>query len=187
MGMGRHSEALEQMKRAQELDPLSPAIATFIGRAYFYAGANEDAIRQYRKILDGDPSFQMARTYLILSLEQAGRFEEAVTESKIEAAQLGRSTEPAEVRGRAYRAAGTAGYWKERIRQIRAGGDSGPGSDLDTAAMYAKLGDKEEAFSLLDRAYQQHNMWLMNLRVDPRFENLRPRSSLQRYAAPHWA
>jgi len=173
MGMGRHTEALEQMKRAQEVDPLSPAIATFIGRAYFYAGNNEEAIRQYQKILDADPSFPMARAFLIFSLEQAGRFDEAVTESKIESAQAGRSSEQAEARGRAYRAAGPPGYWKERIRQIRAGGDPGPGSDLDTAAIYARLGEKDQAFSLLNRAYDKRNMWLMNLKVDPRFENLR--------------
>jgi hypothetical protein len=115
----------------------------------------------------------MARSYLINSLEQAGRFEEAVAESKIEAAQLGRSSDHAEARGRAYRVAGPAGYWKEAVRQRQAGADPGPGSDLDTAAIYARLGDKDEAFSQLNRAYEQRNMWLMNLKVDPRFDNLR--------------
>jgi tetratricopeptide (TPR) repeat protein len=49
MGMGRHTEALEEIKRAQELDPLSPAIATFLGKEFYYAGNNEEAIRQYKK------------------------------------------------------------------------------------------------------------------------------------------
>jgi len=173
MGVGRHAEAMEQMRRAQELDPLSPIIATFVGRAYFYAGQNDQAIGQYRKVLESDPSFPVARSFLIISLEQAGRFEEAATESKIEAAQMGRSTDQAEARERAYRSGGPEGYWKERIRQIRGEGDSAPGSDLDTAAIYARLGDKDEAFSLLDRAFAQHNMWLMNLRADPRFDGLR--------------
>jgi hypothetical protein len=88
-------------------------------------------------------------------------------------AQLGRSSDHAEARGRAYPVAGPAGYWKEAVRQRRAGADPGPGSDLDTAAIYARLGDKDEAFSLLNRAYEQRNMWLMNLKVDPRFDNLR--------------
>jgi hypothetical protein len=43
---------------------------------------------------------------------------------------------------------------------------------LDTASIYARLGDKDEAFLLLDRAYAQRNMWLMNLKVDPRFDSL---------------
>jgi TolB-like protein/DNA-binding winged helix-turn-helix (wHTH) protein/Tfp pilus assembly protein PilF len=179
MAMGRHTEALEEMKRAQKLDPLSPAIVTFIGKAHYYAGNNEEAIRQYRKVLDSDPSFPIARSFLIDSLELAGRFEDAVAELKIEAAQLGGSSEQAEARVRAYREAGPAGYWRESLRQRQAGGDLGPGSDLDTASIYARLGDKAEAFSLLDRAYAQRNMWLMNLKVDPRFDNLRSDSRFQ--------
>jgi len=173
MAMGRHAEALEEMKRARELDPLSPAIATFIGMAYYYAGENEEAIRQYEKVLDSDPSFQMARSFLIDSLEVAGRFDDAVVELKVEAAQLGRSTDQAEVRERGYRAAGPAGYWREVLQQRQVGGDLGRGKDLDTASIYARLGEKDEAFALLNRAYNQRNMWLMNLKVDPRFDDLR--------------
>jgi tetratricopeptide (TPR) repeat protein len=173
MAMGRHAEALEEMKRAWELDPLSPAIATFIGMAYYYAGENEEAIRQYEKVLDSDPSFQMARSFLINSLEVAGRFDDAVMELKVEAAQLGRSTDQAEVRERAYRAAGPAGYWREVLQQRQVGGDLGRGKDLDTASIYARLGEKDEAFALLNRAYNQRNMWLTNLKVDPRFDDLR--------------
>ena len=173
MGMGRPAEALEEMKRAQQLDPLSPVIATFIGRAYYYAANNEEAIRQYRKVLDSDPSFPVARTFLINSLEVAGRFEDAANELRIEAAQLGGSADKAEARSRGYREAGAEGYWKETLRQKQAGGGPEPGSDLDTASIYARLGDKNEAFLLLNRAYGQRNMWLMNLRVDPRFDNLR--------------
>jgi TolB-like protein/DNA-binding winged helix-turn-helix (wHTH) protein len=173
MGMGRHTEALDQMKRAQELDPLSPVIATFIGKAYYYARNNEEAIRQYRKVLDSDPAFPLARSFLINSLEVAGRFDDAVTELKIEAAQLGRSGEEAEARSRTYQKGGADGYWKEALRQREAGADLGAGLDLDTASIYARLGDKDEAFLRLNRACDQRNMWLMNLKVDPRFDNLR--------------
>jgi Predicted integral membrane protein len=172
MGMGRGAEALQEMKLAQELDPLSPIIATFIGRAYYYAEQNEEAIQQYRKVLDSDPSFPVARSYLINSLEVAGQFEDAVAELKIEAAQLGRNSIQVEARERAFRAAGPTGYWRETLRQRQAEGELGPGLDLDTASIYARLGDKDEAFSLLDRAYAQRNMWLMNLKVDPRFDSL---------------
>jgi TolB-like protein/DNA-binding winged helix-turn-helix (wHTH) protein/thioredoxin-like negative regulator of GroEL len=179
MGMGRPTEALEEMKRAQELDPLSPIIATFIGKAYYYAGNNEEAIKQYQKALDLDPSFPVARSFLIHSLEQAGRFQEAVAQSKIEAAQSGRSPDQAAACDRAFRVAGASGYWKEVLRQRQGGADPGPGSDLDTAAVYANLGDKEEAFSLLNRAFDQHNMWLMNLKVDPRWDSLRSDARFQ--------
>lgn len=169
---GRHSEALEQMKLAQELDPMSPAIATFVGRAYFYAGNDEEAIRQYRKTLESDPSIAMARAFLIDSLEQSGRFDEAVAELKIDAAQGGRSPQPAAAREGAYRAHGSTGYWREKLRQLQAGAGPRPGSDLSTAAIFAKLDDKDNAFALLNRVYEQRNMWIMTLKVDPRFDNL---------------
>lgn len=173
MGMGRHREALEEMRRAQELDPLSPSIATFIARAYYYAGQNDEAIDQYRQVLKSDPAFPMARSFLIHALEQAGRFDEAVAQEKIEAAQSGRSQDQAEALDRAYRAKGASGYWKEVLRQVQHGKDPGAGSDLDVAAIYAKLGDKDGAFELLERAFTQRNMWLMNLKADPRFDSLR--------------
>jgi len=173
MGMGRHQEALEEMRRAQELDPLSPAIATFIAKAYYYAGQNDEAINQYHKVLESDPSFPMARSFLIHSLEQAGQFDKAVAQLKIEAAQSGRGQDQSEALDRAYRSKGATGYWTEVLRQVEGGKDPGAGSDLDIAAIYAKLGEKDRAFDLLERAYAQHNMWLMNLKVDPRFESLR--------------
>jgi TolB-like protein/DNA-binding winged helix-turn-helix (wHTH) protein/Tfp pilus assembly protein PilF len=172
MAMGRHAEALEEMKKAEVLDPLSPIIATFIGKAYYYAGNNNEAIKRYEKVLDSDPEFQVARSFLIHSLEQAGRFDEAVAQTKIVAAQTGRGSDGAAALDRACRAAGAQGYWKEILRQVQLGKDPGPGSDLDIAAIYTKLGNKERAFDLLERAYAERNMRLMNLKVDPRFENL---------------
>lgn len=173
MAMSRHAEALEEMKKAEALDPLSPIIATFIGKAYYYAGNNDEAIMRYKKVLDTDPEFRVARSFLIHSLEQAGRFEQAAAQAKIEAAQAGLGPDSAASLEHAYKAKGAAGYWKEVLRQVEGGKDPGAGSDLDLAAIYTKLGNKELAFDLLERAYAERNMWLMNLKVDPRFDGLR--------------
>lgn len=173
MGMGRHAEALEEMKRAQELDPLSPIIATFIGKAFDYAAKNDEAIQQYEKVLASDPSFPVARTFLLRSLEQAGRLEEAIAQAKIVASQAGSSTDRAEAVEAAYRTAGPTGYWKEILRQQATGKSRGPDSDLDIAGIYVKLRDQDSTFRLLDRACTARNMWLMNLKVDPRWDTLR--------------
>lgn len=178
MAMGKHAQALEEMKKAEALDPLSPIIATFIGKAYYYAGNNDEAIVRYEKVLETDPEFRVARSFLIHSLEQAGRFDQAAAQARIEAAQAGLSLDGAASLERAYRATGATGYWKEVLRQVEGGKDPGAGSDMDIAAIYAKLGNKERAFYLLERAYVERNMWLMNLKVDPRFDSLR---SDQRY------
>jgi tetratricopeptide (TPR) repeat protein len=129
--------------------------------------------KRYEKVLESDPEFQVARSFLIHSLEQAGRFDEAVAQTKIVAAQAGHGSDAAAALGRAYRLARATGYWKEVLRQVQRGKDPGAGSDLDIAAIYIQLGNKDRAFDLLERAYADRNMWLMNLKVDPRFENLR--------------
>jgi Tfp pilus assembly protein PilF len=61
MAMGRHDEAMAEMKKAQELDPLSPIIATFIGKALYFAGKNDEYIAEYQKVLATDPAFPVAR------------------------------------------------------------------------------------------------------------------------------
>jgi hypothetical protein len=62
----------------------------------------------------------------------------------------------------------------ERMLKAKAGPTpTRPGSDLDTAAIYAKIGNNDRAFDMLERAYAERNMWLMNLKVDPRWVALR--------------
>ena len=74
----------------------------------------------------------------------------------------------------AYQIAGGDGYLRERIRQIgldphgEAGGLSG-----GSAALYAVLGDRDHALEMLGRAYDRHELWLVYLKVDPVWDNLR--------------
>src|SRR5437879_10950912 len=75
--MGRLDEAIAEMKRAQELDPLSPIISTNLGMAYYYARQYDQAMEQYRKTLEMDPNFIAATFRLIGIYEQEGKYQEA--------------------------------------------------------------------------------------------------------------
>ena len=44
---------------------------------------------------------------------------------------------------------------------------------VDIALVYASLGDKDQAFECLEKAYEERNAWLVALRVDPMFDPLR--------------
>jgi len=176
MSMGRHAEALQEMEQAQKLDPLSPIIATFIGRAYYFAGRNQDSIDQYMKILASDPNFLVARTYLILSEEQAGDIGEALLQAQTFASQIGVGDSRIRELRLAWQADGERGYWKGMLRQ-RLSHPSGSGgrsstSDLELAAIYTRLGDKEHAFPLLERAFEEHDLYILNLKVDPQWRKL---------------
>jgi len=176
MSMGRHAEALQEMEQAQMLDPLSPIIATFIGRAHYFAGRNQDSIDQYKKILASDPNFLVARTYLILSEEQAGDIGEALLQAEAFASQIGAGHSHIRERRLAWQADGERGYWKEMLRQrlSHPGGSGGRSStsDMELAAIYTRLGDKEHAFPLLERAFEEHDLYILNLKVDPQWTKL---------------
>ena len=70
--MGKLDEAIAEMKRAQELDPLSPIISTNLGVAYYYARQYDQAMEQYRKTLEMDPNF-IAATFRLIGIYEIGR------------------------------------------------------------------------------------------------------------------
>jgi len=173
LAMARNTEAFAELRRAQELDPLSPMIATFIGKGYYYSGNTRESIAQYRKVLQSSPHFPVAQNFLVETLERAGFFEEALTQ--MDATSPPGSQDPnLSALHHAYQIAGGHGYLLERIRQISldphedAGGLSG-----GSAALYAVLGDRDQAFDILGRAYDRHELWLLYLKVDPVWDNLR--------------
>jgi tetratricopeptide (TPR) repeat protein len=173
LAMARNTEAFAELRRAQELDPLSPMIATFIGKGYYYSRNNREAIAQFRKVIQSNPGFPVALNFLIETLERAGLFEDALAQIDID--NRDRKQDPnASALRHAYQTGGAQGYLHERIRQIRldphgeAGGLSG-----GSAALYAIAGDKDQAFAMLERAFDRHELWLVYLKVDPAWDNLR--------------
>lgn len=173
LAMARNDEAFAELRRAQELDPLSPMIATFIGKGYYYSRNDREAIAQFRKVMQSNPGFPVAQSFLVETLERADFFEEAL--AQIDAADPGgEQAVNASALRRAYQTGNAQGYLLERIRQIRldpheeAGGLSG-----GSAALYAIAGDRDRAFAMLERAYDRRELWLVYLKVDPAWDNLR--------------
>ncbi|MGH9411117.1 MAG: protein kinase domain-containing protein, partial [Vicinamibacterales bacterium] len=78
--LGRHDEALDEIQRAHELDPLSLIIGTAVGRVLHFQRRYDDAIDQIRRTLDLDPRFMQARFDLGMACAQAGRYDEAIAQ-----------------------------------------------------------------------------------------------------------
>src|SRR5260370_12773718 len=76
--MGRFDEGLAELKKAQELDPLSLVISTNLGRVLYFAHRYDEAIQQHRRTLDMDPNFSKAHADLGWAYEQKGMHAEAV-------------------------------------------------------------------------------------------------------------
>ena len=173
LAMARNTEAFTELRRAQELDPLSPMIATFIGKGYYYSRNNREAISQFRKVIQSNPGFPVAPNFLVETLERIGLFDEAFAQMDTDNPPNKRDPDLAGLH-RAYQTGGAQGYLLERIRQIRSDphGEAG-GLSGGSAALYAVAGDKDQAVVMLEHAYDRHELWLVYLKVDPAWDNLR--------------
>jgi DNA-binding winged helix-turn-helix (wHTH) protein/TolB-like protein len=168
----RFDEAIAEAKRTQELEPLSFVASSHLGWIYYLAGRNDEAIQQCKKILELDPSSFPARRYLGLAYEAKGMYAEAIAEFQT-GVKLSGSPLMLGLLGHAYAASGKTVEAKQVLTDLQQLQDQRYVSPYTVAAIYAGLGDKDQAFKWLDTAVEKRDIWLMNLKVDPVFAKLR--------------
>jgi TolB-like protein/lipoprotein NlpI len=172
--MGKLAEAITEMQRAVELDPVSPVINTNLGAAYYFGRQDDRAIEQFRKALELDPEFGFAHRYLMDVYAEKGMFREAIEEF-IKGGYLeeGTAEGTAELR-EAYARRGEQGYWGKRLElaQKSAAHRYVPPSRM--AHVYAHLGERDKAFESLETALAEHDAWVFWLKTSPDYTTLRP-------------
>src|SRR5689334_6024001 len=168
----RFDEAIAEAKRTEELEPLSFVASSHLGWIYYLSGRNDNAIEQCRKILELDPSSFPARRYLGLAYEAKGMYPEAIAEFQT-GVKLSGSPLMLALLGHAYAVAGKKAEAQQVLNDLQQLPPQRYVSPYTVAAIYAGLGDQEQAFKWLDRAVEERDIWLMNLKVDPVFAKLR--------------
>ena len=166
---GRTDEALQEMRRAEDIDPLSLIIRANVGTIHYFARRYDAAIAQERKVLEADPDFVQARRKLAFSLEAAGHEKEAVAEWLKVEQQLGADEQTLAAYRNACAVSGLRGYWVQAIEIDKK--QAGAGAAL--SSYYARLGEREQAFLWLERAVDQRAPWLVYAGVTPVYDNLR--------------
>ncbi|HEV3037274.1 MAG TPA: protein kinase [Candidatus Angelobacter sp.] len=171
--LGRHKEAVVELKKAVQLDPLSPVVYGILGWDLFFARQYDQAIEQYHKALELDPNLTLAHWGLMEVYEQKGSYSEAISEfQQTVTSMTGRSQFIESIR-QSYATAGVMGYWKRRqawLEGLRKGGIS---VTAELAMAYAKGGKKDLAFDLLDEADLERQSRSNFLDVDPGLDSLR--------------
>ena len=178
-GLGRFDEAIAEVKRAIELDPLSLVINTDLGSSLCRARRYDEAIHQLRKTLEMDPDFYYAHWNLGLALEGKGASAAAI-EEYLKARAL---TDDPSMLGRLGHAYATSGRKAEALK-VRDELQEISGNRYVSAYTFAiiciGLGEKEEALRWLEKAYDDRagdTMRMANvdflldpLRAEPRFK-----------------
>jgi DNA-binding winged helix-turn-helix (wHTH) protein/TolB-like protein/Tfp pilus assembly protein PilF len=178
--MRRFDEARQEIKRAQELDPLSPIIGSVAGLIEYHARNPEQASAQLRRVIELEPNFAPAHAYLSLAYEISNRTDGAVAE-QVKAMQLsGAPPQLIEQFQRAYERGGFAAYLNAALEVMRTlESQSIYVSPFEKATIYAKLGDREQALRYLEKAFNQHMRYVAYIHIDPSFDSLRDESRFQ--------
>ncbi len=171
--MERHAEAMAMMRRAQEMDPISPPIGTALGALLNYARRFDEAIEQCRRVREMDPSFAWVHVTLGTAYAQKGMHEEAVAALR-QAVALSRDSGKRGALGWAYAGAGSRAEALEILAELKEVPESSYAAPHPIAIIHAALGQADEAFEWLSRAREESAPEMVFLKVDPWLDGLRP-------------
>jgi len=172
IALERFDEAIAEAKRTEELEPLSSTASSHLGWIYYLAGRSDQAIDQCTKILALDPSSFPAHRYRGLAYEQKGMYREAIDEFQ-KGLKVSGSPLMLALLGHAYAASGQKAEAQGVLNELADLQGKRYVSSYTVAAIHAGLGDKDQTFKWLEKAYDERDVWLMNLKVDPVFARIR--------------
>jgi len=187
----RFDESMEEARRAQELDPLSPEIVSQLGFTYLFTRRYDESIAQFQKVLELNPNLPSIRAAMSWAYVMKRMYPQALAEyDKIPVQYKTVAAENQFVAsglGWVYAVSGRRDDALKVAQQFR---DLSSRTYVDfyqLGGIYAGLGDKDEAFRLLEKGYAQHSAtmsWLgidvfwYGMHSDPRFADLLRRIGL---------
>ncbi len=185
--MGRYDEAIAEMRKAENLDPLSLIIKADLAELLVIAHFYDESIRQSRKAIEMDPNFPLAHHHLGLAYLEKHMHDEAVAELQKAVQLSGGSPTCIANLARAYVASGKRSEAVKLLGDLKNRSSPGYPDASEIAVIYASLGDTDQAMNWLERAYEDRfNPSVLlrpgfdPLRSDPRFEDLVRRIGLPR-------
>ena len=171
---GRSCEGIAEIKKALALEPLSLLINSQLGSLLYLSRSYDDALEQFRRTLELDPNFAVARFSLGNLLEVLGRYDDAAREYQVSQVGLGNLPEFTACMARIHALSGNRSQALRSIGALRRLSKTCYVQSNLIALIYTALGQRDEAFDWLERAYAERDEDLCLLKVDPRFDSLRP-------------
>jgi len=177
--LGRPKEGLVEMRKAENLDPLSMIINSDLAEFLLLTHSYDESVKQSRKIVEMDADFaighkQLGDAYLLKQMDK-----EAVAELQKAVRLSGGSPICIADLARAYVASGKMNEAEKLLSDLEKSSNASFTNAPHIAMIYASMGDSEQAMHWLERAYEERfNPSILlragfdPLRSDPRFEDL---------------
>ena len=173
LASGQPDRAFDEVQLAHRLDPLSLAINTDIGFHHYYNGRYREAVFQLRSVLDMKNDFLLAHLWLARTLLEMRQFDAALAETAVAESKARDWPVLVTARGFTYAMAGMTSEAQAVLREMDALARQRFVTSYGIALVHAGLGQKNESFGWLDKAFEERSHWLVWLRLDPRWKNLR--------------
>src|SRR5579862_1239431 len=177
--LGRFDEAIAEMRKGENLDPLSLIINADMAELLVIAHHYDESIAQSRKTIEMDPNFALAHNQLAQAYLQKQMYDEAVAELRKAVQLSGNSPTCIANLARAYVGAGKRSEAIRLLNDLKKRSVHGYSNASEIATIYASLGDTDQAMNWLEKAYEERfNPGVLlrpgfdPLRSDPRFHNL---------------
>ncbi len=170
---GRIAEAVQEISKAVDLDPLSPAILKDKGLTLYYARDYDGALEYGKKTLELDPNFVSVHRLLSLAYQGKGMFAEAIGENQRWGDLTGNRFEASIALAQCYAVAGKRSEALELIESVNSENLSGGNLFRGIALVYAALRENDLAFTWFERSYERREESLGTLKVDPKVDPLR--------------
>lgn len=177
--LGHHEEARVEMKKAIELDPLSPQIQSFAAVTFRWARRYDDSIAQFQEVNKMDPNFPLNHERLAQLWASLGRYDQAINEEMKARLLTGEKLQDVTAKMNALRLElarkGEEGYWEQQLQCVQ-NHQNPPEAytrPYGLAIVYAHLRERDKAFEKLESALAERDTQITELAIEPQFDPLR--------------
>ena len=170
--MGRHEEALAQIKTAREIDPVNVIIGSIEGQALFFAGKNDEALDRLRKTIELYPNFWLAHLFISRAYSEKGMHSEAIASAE-KAFELSRSSQANAYRGYVLAKSGRIADTERILSEMKKDSDTRYVPAYTMAEVYNALGDTGKALEYLEKGIAEKDVRMVFVKIDPMWNNLR--------------
>ena len=173
MARGQFDKGLAEMRSGVVFDPLSPYLQAGLGWNLYEARRYGEGLRQCENALELDAKYPFALAVVGLCRIQESQFLEAIAALDQAIALSGNATENISFLAYAYAASGNREKAQELLGEIENLSRGKYVSKYYLASIHTALGERAEAYRLLELAFQERDGDLFYLNIDPKFDALR--------------
>lgn len=193
MPSGRFEQALDELRRARDLDPLSPVILTTLGLPHYFARRYDEAVAAFRHALELDPGFGIGHFFLARAFVEQGRYAEAIRALEQSIELSGDSPEKTAALAHARAVSGQENIARNLLKDLVHQSETRYVSPVLRSQVLVGLGEREPALKALEEAldlkavdlvWVEHHPVFDDLRDESRFRTLLDRGGLTRTQVP---